>query len=102
MIDTREISTSVDLKDGESLILAGLLSEETKKNIRKVPLLGDIPILGAIFRSTSDELSKNELAFFITARLVKPIPPGVKTELPAERQMTPEEEKSHKWIPLGK
>jgi len=102
VIDTREISTSVDLKDGESLILAGLLSEETKKNIRKVPLLGDIPILGALFRSTSDELSKNELAFFITAKLVKPIPPGVKTELPAERQITPEEEKSHRWIPLGK
>lgn len=102
VIDTREISTSVDLRDGESLILAGLLSEEMKKNIRKVPLLGDIPILGALFRSTTDELNKNELAFFITAKLVKPIPSGVKTELPAERQMTPEEEKSLKWIPLGK
>ncbi|MBI5234039.1 MAG: pilus assembly protein CpaC [Deltaproteobacteria bacterium] len=102
VIDTREISTSVDLREGESLILAGLLSEEMKKNIRKVPLLGDIPILGALFRSTSDELTRNELAFFITAKLVKPIPPGEKTVLPAERPLSPEEEKEHKWIPLGK
>jgi pilus assembly protein CpaC len=101
-IDTRQISTSVDLKDGESLILAGLLSEEMKKNIQKLPLFGDIPILGALFRSTSDELTKKELAFFITPRLVKPIPPGVKTELPQERAITPEEEKEFKWIPLGK
>ncbi len=101
-IDTREVRTSVDLKDGESLILAGLLSEEMKKNIQKIPLLGDIPILGALFRSTDDELTKKELAFFITPRLVKPIPAGVKTELPAERQLTPEEQKEFRWIPLGK
>jgi pilus assembly protein CpaC len=56
VIDTRTVRTAVDLKDGESLILAGLLSEETRKNIRKIPILGDIPILGAIFRSTRKEL----------------------------------------------
>ena len=101
-IDTREVRTSVDLKDGESLILAGLLSEEMKKNIQKIPLLGDIPILGALFRSTDDELTKKELAFFITPKLVKPIPAGVKTELPGERQLTSEEQNEFRWIPLGK
>ena len=55
-IDTRTVNTSVDLREGESLILAGLLSEEMKKNIQKIPVLGDIPILGAFFRSTRDEL----------------------------------------------
>lgn len=99
-IDTREVRTSVDLKEGESLILAGLLSEETKKNIRKIPFFGDIPILGIFFRSTEDELKEKELAFFITPRLVKPMAPGVKPELPTDKKLTPEEEREFQWIPL--
>ena len=99
-IDTRKVSTGVDLKDGESLVLAGLLSEETKKNIQKMPIFGDIPILGAIFRSTHDELTQKELAFFITPHLVKAIPAGVKTELPEERHLSPQEEKEFNWVPL--
>jgi len=99
-IDTRTVNTSVDLKEGESLILAGLLSEEMKKNIQKIPLLGDIPILGAIFRTSRDELTEKELAFFITPRRVKPLAPGVRPELPGEKQMTPEEEQEFQWMPL--
>lgn len=99
-IDTRTVRTSVDLKEGESIILAGLLSEEMKKNIDKIPILGDIPILGALFRSTKDELKEKELAFFITPRLVKPAPPGVKTELPTDKRPTPEEEREFQWIPI--
>jgi pilus assembly protein CpaC len=101
VIDTREVSTSVDLKEDESLILAGLLNEETRKNIQKVPILGDIPILGAIFRSTRDEIEETELAFFITPRLVKPMAPGERPELPGERPLTPEEEREFQWIPMG-
>ena len=92
--------TSVDLNDNESLVLAGLLSEETKKNISKIPLLGDIPILGALFRSTREELLQTELAFFITPRLVKPNAPGVKVDMPGDRAITPEEEKEYNWIPV--
>lgn len=92
-IITREVRTSVDLKEGESLVLAGLLSEEEKKNMRKIPILGDIPVLGLFFRSTSDEILETELAFFITPRLVKPIAPGVKTELPGDNRPTPDEER---------
>ncbi len=102
VVDTRTVRTNVDLKDGESLILAGLLSDEMKKNIQKVPILGDIPIFGALFRSTSDELKERELVFFITPRLVKPIPHGVKTELPGEKPLTTEEEREFQWIPLPK
>jgi len=101
IIDTRTVRTSVDLREGESLILAGLLTEETKKNIQKIPFLGDIPILGAIFRSTSDELRTLELAFFITPKLVKPMPKGVRPELPGEKPLTPEENSQFQWIPLG-
>jgi pilus assembly protein CpaC len=99
-IDTRTVTTDVDLREGESLILAGLLSEEMKKNIQKIPLLGDIPILGALFRSTRDELNDIELAFFITPRLSKPIPPGVKTKLPTDNRPTPAEEREFQWIPI--
>ena len=100
-IDTREVRTSVDLKEGESLILAGLLSEEMIKNMQKIPILGDIPILGALFRSTHDELAQKELAFFITPKLVKPIPPGVRTELPGEKRPTLQEDRELQWIPLS-
>jgi len=99
-IDTRTVTTSVDLKEGESLILAGLLSEEMKKNIQKIPILGDIPILGALFRSTRDELNEKELVFLITPKLSKSIPPGVKTPLPTDNRPTPEEEREFQWIPM--
>jgi pilus assembly protein CpaC len=99
-IDTRTVKTSVDLKEGESLILAGLLSEEMKENITKVPILGDIPILGALFRSTREDITQKELAFFITPRLVKPFAPGVKPALPTDNQPTPEEMKEFDWIPV--
>jgi len=99
-IDTRTVKTSVDLREGESLILAGLLDEEMRKNIQKIPILGDIPILGAFFRNTRDELLERELAFFITPRLVKPIAPGVKTPLPSDNRPTPDEEREFRWIPI--
>lgn len=99
-IDTREVRTSVDLNENESLILAGLLSEEVKKNISKIPLLGDIPILGALFRSTREELQQTELAFFITPKLIKPNAPGEKADMLGDRAITPEEDKEFKWIPV--
>lgn len=101
-IDTREVRTSVDLKEGESVVLAGLLSEEMKKNMQKIPILGDIPILGLFFRSTEDELREKELAFFITPKLIKPLAPGVKPELPGDKKLTPDEEREFQWIPLPK
>ncbi|NJD57225.1 MAG: pilus assembly protein CpaC [Nitrospirae bacterium] len=99
-IDTRTVNTSVDLREGESLILAGLLSDEMRKNIQKIPVLGDIPIFGALFRSSRDEIAETELAFFITPRLVKPMPAGQKPALPTDKTLTPAEEKEFNWIPL--
>ncbi|WP_224983423.1 type II and III secretion system protein family protein [Geomonas agri] len=101
IIDSRTVETSVELKDGESLILAGLLQEEEIKNMSKIPVLGDIPVLGALFRSSSKEIKEKELVFFITPRLVQPTAPGVKTELPTDRKLTPGQEKELSWMPLG-
>lgn len=112
IIDTREIRTSVQLKDGESLVLAGLLQEETIKSMSKMPLLGDLPILGALFRSTQEDRKEKELVFFITPRLKIADPPGTIPDLPTGKsltpeqekwmQMTPEQEKELQWMPLGK
>jgi pilus assembly protein CpaC len=99
-IDTRTVNTSVDLKEGESLILAGLLSEEMTKNIQKIPILGDIPILGALFRNTRDELKEKELVFLITPKLGKAIPQGQKVDLPTDNMPSPELEREFQWIPM--
>ena len=100
IIDTRTIRTFAELKDGESLVLAGLLDEEHIKTMSKVPLLGDIPILGALFRSTQDDLKEKELVFFITPKIVKPMAPDTKFELPTDKP-TKELEKELEWIPMG-
>ena len=102
IIDIREVRTSVELKEGESLVLAGLLQEETIKNMSKIPWVGDIPIIGAFFRATDNELTEKELVFFITPTLIKPNPPGTKTVLPTDKPLSPEEEKELKWMPTVK
>jgi len=101
IIDTRTVQTNVELKDGESLVMAGLLQEEAIKTMSKIPFLGDIPILGALFRSTQDDLKEKELVFFVTPKIVKPTAPGVKTKLPTDDKLTPEQEEELRWMPLG-
>jgi len=100
IIDTRSAKTNVELKDGESLIIGGLLSEEAINTMSKIPILGDIPILGALFRSTQKDIKEKELVFFITPKLMKATPPGVKTELPTDKRPTEQEEKELRWIPI--
>ena len=102
IIDSREIRTEVQLKDGESLVLGGLLQEETIKSMSKIPLLGDIPLLGALFRSTQDDIKEKELLFFITPKIVKANAPGTVPELPTDKPLTPEQEKELQWMPTGK
>lgn len=98
IIDTRDVRTSVELREGESLVLAGLLQEEQVRNMSKIPLLGDIPILGALFRATEKEMREKDLVFFITPRIVQPTPPGEATVLPTDR-VKPEEKREFDWIP---
>lgn len=102
IIDTRDVRTSVELRDGESLVLAGLLQEEQIKIMSKIPILGDIPILGALFRSTQNDIREKDLVFFITPRIVKPAPPGAAMPLPTDRPPDPQEERELDWIPTGR
>jgi pilus assembly protein CpaC len=70
---TRRAKTSVELRDGQSFALAGLLDNNETKSLSKVPVLGDIPVLGSLFRSKSFQKNETELMFIVTAVLVKPV-----------------------------
>lgn len=83
-ISTRRADTTVELGDGESFIIGGLVSRSTTSNVDKVPLLGDLPVLGAFFRQNSYQMKEKELVIVVTPRLVKPIARGtdLSTQLP--------------------
>lgn len=70
---TRKAQTTVQLKDGQSFVLAGLLTSEEQESLSKIPLLGDIPILGALFSKTNTERRKTELIIVATVNLVDPV-----------------------------
>ncbi|MCK4987836.1 MAG: type II and III secretion system protein family protein, partial [Desulfobacterales bacterium] len=70
-ISTRRASTTVELGDGQSFAIAGLLRETVLINVQKFPILGDIPILGALFQSKSFQRRKSELVIIVTPHLVK-------------------------------
>ena len=72
-ITTRRASTSVELADGQSFAIAGLLKDTVRQNVSKFPLLGEIPILGALFRSESFVKQETELIIIVTPHLVKPL-----------------------------
>lgn len=72
-VETRRLSTVVELKDGQSFAVAGLLKNFVRENINRFPLLGDLPILGALFRSTEFERNESELVILVTPHLVKPL-----------------------------
>ena len=72
-ISTRRASTTVELGDGQSFAIAGLLSESVRANVTKFPFLGDIPILGTLFQSKSFQKSETELVIVVTPHLVKPL-----------------------------
>ena len=75
-LSTRRVETTVELRDGQSFAIAGLLQNDFGDAIRQVPFLGDIPILGALFRSTSFQKDETELVIVVTPRLVSPVVAG--------------------------
>jgi pilus assembly protein CpaC len=72
----RRAETTVQLYDGQSFMIAGLIRSNSAESIKRFPGLGEIPILGVLFRSTQFQKDKTELMFVITPRLVKPLPPN--------------------------
>ncbi|MBW2479931.1 MAG: type II and III secretion system protein family protein [Deltaproteobacteria bacterium] len=72
-LSTRRASTVIELGDGQSFAIAGLLKETIRDNVQKYPLLGDIPIIGALFRSREFQKNETELVIIATPHLVKPL-----------------------------
>lgn len=72
-LTTRRASTTVQLKDGQTLAIGGLLNDSTREQVNRLPILGEIPILGALFRSSQFQTDRTELVIMVTPRLVKPL-----------------------------
>ena len=71
IVETSEAQTSILVKDGATIIIAGLMKDEKTKNVNKIPLIGNIPFLGALFRNSIDETKKTELVIFMTCKILK-------------------------------
>ena len=61
---------NVRIKDGETLVIAGMINEEEQKSVGKIPVLGDLPVIGSMFRSSSSKKQKNEMVIMITPKIV--------------------------------
>ena len=85
----RKVDTTVELGDGQSFALAGLLDNKTTATSSAIPVLGDIPVLGALFRSVNYQRSETELVILVTPRLVAPMNPEAVPSLPGERWRYP-------------
>ena len=71
-IKVRRAKTTVELRDGESFTIAGLIRDDYQNQIRQFPMLGDLPVLGTLFRSTSYQRNQTELVIVVTPHLVRP------------------------------
>ena len=89
-LQTRRAKTVVEMRDGESFALAGLIRKDFQDTVRQVPLLGSIPIIGSLFRSTGFQNDQTELVIIVTPRLVRPVPAGT-LKAPTDRVGPPNE-----------
>ncbi|MEO1265095.1 MAG: type II and III secretion system protein family protein [Pseudomonadota bacterium] len=81
-LTVRRADTTVELKDGQSLAIAGLLQNRHSKSQKQLPWIGQVPVLGALFRSASFQRQETDLVIIVTPRLVKPKVPGEKLVTP--------------------
>lgn len=77
---TRRADTMVELADGESFVIGGLVSRATSSSVNKVPVLGDLPILGSFFKNLNYSQDEKELVIIVTPRLVQPLPANTDLE----------------------
>jgi pilus assembly protein CpaC len=87
-LQTRRASTTLEMRDGESFAIAGLLRDDTRTTVNQLPLLGSLPIIGSLFRSTEYQNGETELLIVVTPHLVRPIRPD-QVRLPTDRVRDP-------------
>nr|WP_229501914.1 type II and III secretion system protein family protein [Telluria cellulosilytica] len=83
----RRADTTVQLNDGQSFVIAGLIKNNTTETVKRFPGLGEIPVLGALFRSSEFQKDQTELMFVVTPRLVKPL--AATPRLPTDNHVPP-------------
>ena len=96
-VTTRRVATVIELVDGQSFAIAGLLNDEVRESVRKFPVLGDLPIIGVLFRSTEFQKRETELIVIVTPHLVKPLDMAKQT-LPTDQYIEPND---FEWYLMG-
>ncbi|BEU88594.1 hypothetical protein TAMA11512_20580 [Selenomonas sp. TAMA-11512] len=96
--EERTADTTVRLKSGETMVIGGLIGSEETKSLSKIPFLGDLPLLGALFRSERKSKSESEIMIFLTANIIDDKSESIKTEALSERE--PQGKAAHE-TPLG-
>jgi general secretion pathway protein D len=89
IFSTRKVTTAVTVFDGQTVVLGGLMREDVQKVQDKVPLLGDVPIVGRLFRSNIDQHIKRNLIIFVSARLMNPAGEPVRLDEEEEEEVVP-------------
>ena len=89
IFDTRKVTTSVSVWDGQTVIIGGLVREDVQTVEDKIPGLGDLPIIGRLFRSNVDQHTKRNLVMFVTAHLINPAGDEVHSDEEKEEDVTP-------------
>ena len=97
-ITTRRADTTVELGDGESFVIGGLVSSNVVSNVGKIPLLGDLPIIGSFFRNFDYKRQDKELVIIVTPRLVKPLARNTDLPLPGDREAKPHMPEWGAWL----
>jgi pilus assembly protein CpaC len=83
----RRASTTVELRDGQSFLIGGLLQNDSTTAQDQLPWVGDLPVLGALFRSAQYQKNETDLAIIVTPRLVRPISPGTPVKTPLDNTL---------------
>ena len=86
-LTTRSASTTVELRDGQSFAIAGLLSSQNRNNLAQVPWIGSVPVLGALFRSAAYQQKETDLVIIVTPRLIAPVVPGQRLATPLDSRL---------------
>ena len=83
----RDARTTVELRDGQSFAIAGLLQTRNTKNLEQVPWIGSVPVLGALFRSSAYQQDETDLVIIVTPRLIGPAVPGQRLASPLDSRL---------------
>ncbi|WP_367382482.1 type II and III secretion system protein family protein [Stenotrophomonas cyclobalanopsidis] len=97
-INTRRADTTVELGDGESFVIGGLVSSTVASTVNKIPMLGDLPIIGSFFRNLDYKRQDKELVIIVTPRLVQPLARNTELPLPGDRESRPHLPEWGAWL----